>query len=207
MFNSFRINSFRISSNRSERFNSNRFNSNQFNNKQFNPRHRLGILTVATLAAILTLPFPAQALRFGDRGDDVRELQDRLNLPQDGIYGSDTEDAVRRYQRRRGLTVDGIAGSRTLRSMGLDHLVDGGSDRDSTAAYAVIVPGDRRTLDDVRVDYPDAELEDSELGSFVRVGTFRDRDRADGVAGRMRRLGYRDARVQFRPEREDNIFR
>ena len=57
-------------------------------------------------------------LRKGDRGDDVKLLQHRLNLlgwqlTEDGIWGVQTDSAVRGYQYRAGLTVDGIVGPKT----------------------------------------------------------------------------------------------
>ena len=57
-------------------------------------------------------------LRKGDRGDDVKLLQHRLNilgsqLTVDGIWGVQTDSAVRGYQYRAGLTVDGIVGAKT----------------------------------------------------------------------------------------------
>jgi hypothetical protein len=57
-------------------------------------------------------------LRHGDRGQDVRTLQQRLNLhgaglDPDGDFGDATEFAVRNYQRKAGLVIDGIAGSKT----------------------------------------------------------------------------------------------
>lgn len=57
-------------------------------------------------------------LRKGDRGDDVKLLQHRLNLvgsqlTEDGIWGVQTDSAVRGYQYRAGLTVDGIVGAKT----------------------------------------------------------------------------------------------
>ncbi|AKV07187.1 peptidoglycan-binding protein [Pseudomonas fluorescens NCIMB 11764] len=57
-------------------------------------------------------------LRHGDRGQDVRTLQQRLNLygaglEPDGDFGDTTESAVRNYQRQVGLVIDGIAGSKT----------------------------------------------------------------------------------------------
>lgn len=57
-------------------------------------------------------------LRYGDRGQDVRTLQQRLNaqgagLALDGIFGETTEAAVRDYQRKVGLVTDGIAGPKT----------------------------------------------------------------------------------------------
>ena len=56
--------------------------------------------------------------RKGDRADDVKLLQHRLNLlgwrlTEDGIWGVQTDSAVRGYQYRAGLTVDGIVGAKT----------------------------------------------------------------------------------------------
>ena len=57
-------------------------------------------------------------LRKGDKGDDVKLLQHRLNilgsqLAEDGIWGVKTDQAVRNYQYKAGLTVDGIVGAKT----------------------------------------------------------------------------------------------
>ena len=56
----------------------------------------------------------------GDKGQDVRKLQERLielgYLPEgaaDGAYGRQTMHAVRKFQYYNGLTVDGIAGRST----------------------------------------------------------------------------------------------
>ena len=56
----------------------------------------------------------------GDRGEEVKKLQERLielgYLPEgaaDGAYGGQTRLAVRRFQYFNGLTVDGIAGRAT----------------------------------------------------------------------------------------------
>ena len=56
----------------------------------------------------------------GDRGEDVRRLQERLielgYLPEgsaDGAFGGQTRLAVRRFQYYNGLTVDGVAGRAT----------------------------------------------------------------------------------------------
>ena len=59
-------------------------------------------------------------LKQGDRGTEVRELQEKLielgYLPEgsaDGAYGGQTRNAVRRFQYYNGLQVDGIAGRST----------------------------------------------------------------------------------------------
>src|SRR4029077_16717138 len=50
------------------------------------------------------------------RGDDVRELQRRLNAlgfdagKEDGIFGFDTDRALRQFQKNFGLQSDGYAG-------------------------------------------------------------------------------------------------
>ena len=62
-------------------------------------------------------------LRRGDRGDDVRDLQQLLidagylTGNADGIYGSGTVDAVRSFQRGNGLTADGVAGPSTWEAL------------------------------------------------------------------------------------------
>lgn len=54
------------------------------------------------------------------RGDDVRDLQHRLNQlgfdagPEDGIFGPLARAAVEEFQRNMGLDVDGVAGPATL---------------------------------------------------------------------------------------------
>ena len=82
-----------------------------------------GISTAVDLSQIYRLIGQAKSvddalLRKGDRGDDIKLLQHRLNilgnqLTEDGIWGVQTDSAVRGYQYRAGLTVDGIVGAKT----------------------------------------------------------------------------------------------
>lgn len=57
------------------------------------------------------------------RGDDVRDLQMRLNAlgfesgKEDGIFGRATESAVREFQRNAGLPADGIVGHETVEEL------------------------------------------------------------------------------------------
>ncbi|MGZ6945671.1 MAG: peptidoglycan-binding protein [Acidimicrobiia bacterium] len=57
------------------------------------------------------------------RGDDVSELQHRLNVlgfdagREDGILGRQSAGALREFQRNSGLSVDGILGPETLRAL------------------------------------------------------------------------------------------
>ena len=69
--------------------------------------------------------YPGRPLRLGDAGNDVQQIQIRLNRistnypsipkinPTDGNFGVDTEEAVRAFQRTFRLTEDGIVGKAT----------------------------------------------------------------------------------------------
>jgi lysozyme len=59
----------------------------------------------------------SRTLRNGSRGADVKELQRRLGVGADGIFGRDTEAAVRTFQQRKGLGVDGVVGPRTAAAL------------------------------------------------------------------------------------------
>ncbi len=83
------------------------------------PRNAAGRQTaVKVLPAIGGL-----TLRPGDRGDQVREMQQALRTKGyykgtlDGIYGRGTENAVRAFQRASKLKVDGRAGPNTLSAL------------------------------------------------------------------------------------------
>ncbi len=63
------------------------------------------------------------ALKQGDRGEEVKSLQEQLNAAghdagtPDGIFGAGTDAALRAFQEARGLTVDGVAGPNTLQAL------------------------------------------------------------------------------------------
>ena len=69
--------------------------------------------------------YPGRLLSVGTAGDDVRQIQIRLNrisdnypsIPKialpDGVFSFDTEDAVRRFQEIFSLTPDGVIGKST----------------------------------------------------------------------------------------------
>ena len=66
------------------------------------------------------------ALRRGDRGDRVRDLQDKLlrwnacclpGFGADGDYGAETQAAVAAFQAAAGLDADGVADERTLEAL------------------------------------------------------------------------------------------
>ena len=77
-------------------------------------------------------------LRKGSSGDDVLDLQKKLNstnygynLAEDGIFGDNTLAAVKDYQQRSGLTVDGIVGTNTWSAL---TNAQGSTSTDSTQA-------------------------------------------------------------------------
>lgn len=77
-------------------------------------------LALIALAAILCFicaapqDASARALRRGDRGSEVKNLQRLLHIHADGVFGEKTVRAVRGYQRTHGLPVDGLAGADTV---------------------------------------------------------------------------------------------
>ena len=58
-------------------------------------------------------------LKLGSKGNEVKLLQEKLNLKADGIFGPLTEEAVKDFQRSNGLEVDGIVGADTLSKLNL----------------------------------------------------------------------------------------
>jgi len=77
--------------------------------------------TAAATRAPTASPSPTpDSLAKGDRGDSVKELQQRLkdlgfyNGAVDGDYGSNTTEAVRLFQRQHGIDPDGAADSGTI---------------------------------------------------------------------------------------------
>jgi putative chitinase len=56
----------------------------------------------------------SEVLKVGSRGDVVRDIQRKLGISADGVFGPGTESAVRRFQAAQGLPVDGIVGPATL---------------------------------------------------------------------------------------------
>lgn len=63
----------------------------------------------------------AAALKYGDSGDGVKEIQDYLiaqnllHTSADGVYGSATVKAIKNFQEALGLEVDGVCGALTYK--------------------------------------------------------------------------------------------
>lgn len=58
-------------------------------------------------------------LKLGSKGQEVKELQDFLEITVDGDFGPGTEAAVKSWQSKNGLVADGIVGPKTWDAMGL----------------------------------------------------------------------------------------
>lgn len=58
-------------------------------------------------------------LRLGSRGSQVADLQRRLGISTDGIFGTQTQAAVIAFQRKHALTPDGIVGAKTWAALGV----------------------------------------------------------------------------------------
>lgn len=58
-------------------------------------------------------------IKNGSRCQEVKILQQKLNLSADGVFGTMTEAAVKNFQRTHGLTADGIVGPQTWAALGI----------------------------------------------------------------------------------------
>lgn len=61
-------------------------------------------------------------LRLNDKNCAVKEMQLKLGLTADGVFGPATQKAVIAFQKSKGLTADGIAGPATLTALNLTGL-------------------------------------------------------------------------------------
>src|SRR5690606_35878279 len=72
-------------------------------------------------------------IRYGDKGDDVRAVQEALTFlgyspgAIDGIFGPLTNEAVRRFQADQRIAVDGIVGPETIAALNVELMKYGGS--------------------------------------------------------------------------------
>lgn len=80
---------------------------------------RLEVAAIMDGTAPPPKPIPPQdpsgrtTLRRGSTGELVRQVQAKVGLDTDGIFGAKTEAAVRVFQRQHGIVPDGIVGPKT----------------------------------------------------------------------------------------------
>lgn len=59
-----------------------------------------------------------RTLKKGCKGNDVKELQKKLGIKADGIFGKDTFSKLKTWQKKQGLKADGIVGKNTAHKLG-----------------------------------------------------------------------------------------
>src|SRR6056297_3511527 len=87
----------------------------------------IGLVIIIVLligySSICSAALGVRMLKFGSVGDDVKELQIKLEQwgyhpgVADGIYGVATERAIIQFQKNQELAIDGIAGYQTINKL------------------------------------------------------------------------------------------
>ena len=137
----------------------------------------------------------ARVLQRGDRGDEVRRLQQRLRDKNfyygsiDGVFGVETERAVRQFQYSQRLYGSGVLDVATRNALDLQQ---------PKSRYVVVVPGGRNnTLLQVLRYVPEAYPDKSRRGDYIHAGAFDKRETAESRAY-MLRSHQLNARVVYR---------
>ncbi|MBQ4602775.1 MAG: peptidoglycan-binding protein, partial [Clostridia bacterium] len=129
------------------------------------------VLVTNTPVEGIEISVPIRALRRGSSGNDVLQVQTRLNristnypaIPKianvNGFFGQTTEDAVRRFQEIFNLTPDGIVGKATWYKI---QFIYNGIKRLNQ------LDSEGLTLSDVSRQFPGV-LREGDSGDFVRV--------------------------------------
>ncbi len=87
----------------------------------------LPIVSLAIGAAILSASPAEAALRYGDYGSTVKDVQHKLayygyfTYNATGYYGKVTKHGVMAFQKSRGLHVDGVVGPQTAAALGMKY--------------------------------------------------------------------------------------
>ncbi len=164
-------------------------------------------------------------LTVGDRGDNIRLVQERLsqlgfsNANPDGYFSDYTRESVMAFQQSSRLSSTGNVDWRTWEALGLnnstgDNSVEtnryvapvsnnyllpetNGNILAANNRYTVIVPVfSNDTLNKVQQYIPHAVTEQSNLGDYVNAGAFSDRAEAERLSKMLRSYGL-DARVKY----------
>jgi peptidoglycan hydrolase-like protein with peptidoglycan-binding domain len=141
----------------------------------------------------------SNVLQLGDRGSQVRRLQEKLSDRGfnpgliDGVYGGQTQNAVREFQLQNELFADGVAGKATLVALGIR------AEAEQVNPYVVVVPfQNENTLEAVRavVGFRNATLAEAKQGRYINAGAFESRATAERRSLLLRSRGL-DARVTY----------
>ncbi|MBH8556295.1 peptidoglycan-binding protein [Nostocaceae cyanobacterium CENA357] len=162
-------------------------------------------------------------LSVGDRGENVRAVQERLlqlnffNGNPDGNFGDYTRGSVIAFQQSYGLNPTGNVDLQTWQALGLNGATVANSYQNNgyvmvappvntgfpignsyqNNRYIVVVPfNNNDILNRVRLYIPNAFSEQSSLGNYVNAGAFSDRESAERISKMLRSNGF-DARVQY----------
>jgi peptidoglycan hydrolase-like protein with peptidoglycan-binding domain len=81
------------------------------------PTARIVALLLALALLAPAAAVAARVLKKGSHGPRVAQVQRKLGIRADGIFGPGTKAAVIRFQRRHGLTPDGVVGPATLAAL------------------------------------------------------------------------------------------
>jgi len=94
-------------------------------------------------------------LKVGSKGNEVKQLQEKLGLTADGSFGPGTEKAVKAWQTANGLKADGLVGDGTWSKMfgGVSAPVAA-----STPVSNVVIPSSSFKLENLKGHIPDAVI-------------------------------------------------
>jgi putative chitinase len=92
-------------------------------------------------------------LKVGSKGNEVKQLQEKLGLSADGSFGPGTEKAVKAWQSANGITADGVVGDGTWSKM-----FGGVSTPVATPVSNVVIPPSSFKLENLKGHVPDAVI-------------------------------------------------
>jgi putative chitinase len=92
-------------------------------------------------------------LKVGSKGNEVKQLQEKLGLTADGSFGPGTEKAVKEWQTANGLTADGLVGDGTWSKM-----FGGVSTPVAAPVSNVVIPPSSFKLENLKGHVPDAVI-------------------------------------------------
>ena len=92
-------------------------------------------------------------LKVGSKGNEVKQLQEKLGLSADGSFGPGTEKAVKAWHSANGITADGVVGDGTWSKM-----FGGVSTPVATPVSNVVIPPSQFKLENLKGHVPDAVI-------------------------------------------------